>query len=163
MIGTEFAGRYQMLASLGSGSTAAVFLARDTKLGRRVAVKVWLSAGPPPVAVPEVVGEARDAAVASLEQVQLEVTVVTQRRADCELGRVVSQAPKAGREAEVGSEVQIVVAAPPHTTTTARPTTTTTEASDEKSSADRIRDWFGSVFGGGKDAPSIDDAPLVSD
>src|SRR5918997_1872186 len=36
---TVFAGRYQLIRRLGAGGTAAVFLARDMRLGREVAVK----------------------------------------------------------------------------------------------------------------------------
>jgi serine/threonine protein kinase len=37
--GDGFAGRYRVIRRLGAGGTAAVFLARDQRLGREVAVK----------------------------------------------------------------------------------------------------------------------------
>ena len=39
-VGRVLGGRYRLLAPLGSGASAQVFLADDVELGRRVAVKV---------------------------------------------------------------------------------------------------------------------------
>ena len=42
MIGTKLNQRYEVRAHLGDGSTATVYKAYDTKLGRDVALKVLL-------------------------------------------------------------------------------------------------------------------------
>jgi len=115
-------------------------------------VRVWLSAGPPPVSVPNLVGLTAEEAAQTLRGQELESTVVTVPRADREAGRVFAQEPAAGREVEMGSVVEVRVAVPPPTTTTTLPpTTTTTEPQEDPSTLDKIRDWFGSAFGGDDD------------
>ncbi|MEM6284308.1 MAG: protein kinase [Chloroflexota bacterium] len=42
MIGRKFINRYEITGHLGEGSTATVYLARDTRLGREVALKILL-------------------------------------------------------------------------------------------------------------------------
>ncbi|MEL6151020.1 MAG: protein kinase [Chloroflexota bacterium] len=42
MIGRKFINRYEVTGHLGEGSTATVYLARDTRLGREVALKILL-------------------------------------------------------------------------------------------------------------------------
>lgn len=122
-------------------------------------VQVWLSAGPPPVPVPNLVGMTAEEAAEALRERELEATVVTESRADREAGRVFAQDPGAGREVKVGSVIEISVAVPPPTTTTTvPPTTTTTEPVDDRSTSDKIRDWFGDLFGGSDEDPSGPDA-----
>jgi len=42
MIGRKFINRYEVIRHLGEGSTATVYLAKDTRLGREVALKILL-------------------------------------------------------------------------------------------------------------------------
>ena len=42
LLGTTVAGRYKVIKLLGEGGMGAVYLCRDTKLGRLVAIKVLL-------------------------------------------------------------------------------------------------------------------------
>ena len=44
MIGRKLLNRYEVVRHIGDGSTATVYLAKDTRLGRDVALKVLLTA-----------------------------------------------------------------------------------------------------------------------
>lgn len=50
MIGKTLDQRYQILKLLGQGGTAAVYLAKDTQLARKVAIKIPLPHTTPPFA-----------------------------------------------------------------------------------------------------------------
>ncbi len=41
LVGRVLGGRYRLIAPLGMGASAHVFLAEDTVLGRRVAARAW--------------------------------------------------------------------------------------------------------------------------
>ncbi len=80
-----------------------------TDLPRNSAVTVFVSRGPAPVAVPNVVGQSADAAQDTLEQLGFTVTRTTGRSPDVDTGEVMAVAPGAGSEAAYASTVTIQV------------------------------------------------------
>ena len=75
-------------------------------------VRLFVSSGPPPVAVPAVVGQAKEDARAALEDAGLKVTV-TNVDSDAPKNEVVGQDPAAGTEVDKGSTVTITVSRGP--------------------------------------------------
>ena len=80
---------------------------------RGSSVTLVLSSGPPPVAVPGVVGQPVDEAQATLQAAGLAAAVQEEASEDAEPGTVLRQSPGAGVEADPGSTVTLVVAAAP--------------------------------------------------
>jgi eukaryotic-like serine/threonine-protein kinase len=74
-------------------------------------VTVYVSSGPAPVAVPDVVGEDSGSAEADLRNAGFKVTSTTQESSAKPAGTVLSQNPAGGTSVSAGSTVTIVVAA----------------------------------------------------
>ncbi|WP_370524171.1 Stk1 family PASTA domain-containing Ser/Thr kinase [Cellulomonas sp. APG4] len=72
---------------------------------------------PETVEVPDVTNQTQAEAVAALEDVGLRAKPVTERSTDVEAGLVISTDPAAGEEAEVDSEVTVVVSGGPEAVT----------------------------------------------
>lgn len=91
-------------------------------------VTVYVSDGPEPVAVPNVIGSTQDQARSALEALGLAVRVAatTIEVSPDQDGLVAEQLPAAGTEVEPGSTISITMGRAPTTTTTQAPTTTTT-------------------------------------
>jgi beta-lactam-binding protein with PASTA domain/predicted Ser/Thr protein kinase len=83
------------------------------RLAQGEPVVVRVSKGPPPVPVPDVVGRARDEAVAELRAAGLEPRGVERFSDAVDRGYVVSQDPPAGTQAPKGSVVRVVVSKGP--------------------------------------------------
>lgn len=92
------------------GTVVAQNPAAGTSRPRGSAVTIDVLAAAEEVAVPKVVGLARDAAVARLAQAGFSASVVEQRAPDSPAGEVIEQRPPAGSAAAPGSQVTIVVA-----------------------------------------------------
>jgi serine/threonine-protein kinase len=80
----------------------------ETQLGSHVTVLI--SSGPAPVRVPDVLGQSRSAAEASLTNAGLTTGTVTQRVSTQPAGTVLSQSPSAGTALHSGDSVNLVVA-----------------------------------------------------
>ncbi|MGY1832194.1 Stk1 family PASTA domain-containing Ser/Thr kinase [Geodermatophilus sp. SYSU D01180] len=80
-----------------------------TEVRRGDPVVVYVSRGPAPVAVPDVVGQPADAAQANLEAEDFTVVRTEGRSADVPTGAVMAVTPGPGTEAPYGSEVTIQV------------------------------------------------------
>ena len=78
-------------------------------------VAILVSRGPPPEAVPDVVGLTEDEAREALEDAGFEVGTVTDRDSEEEEGTVLEQDPPSGAEARPGSPVDLVVSSGPAT------------------------------------------------
>lgn len=87
---------------------------QDPKAGEELetgdTVTIFVSTGTPQTEVPEVVGMSLEEARAALKAAKLKVGEVTTEDSDAEEGEVLDQFPPAGRELDVGSEVDLVVA-----------------------------------------------------
>ncbi len=80
-----------------------------TELPRDSAVTVYVSRGPAPVAVPDVIGQTADGAQGVLEQLGFTVERDSGRSPDVDAGEVMTVTPGAGTEAPFGSTVVIQV------------------------------------------------------
>ncbi|HUQ23374.1 MAG TPA: PASTA domain-containing protein [Gaiellaceae bacterium] len=141
-----------------SDKKAGVVIAQDPKGGATLKegspVKLTVSKGPKPVAVPDVVGTTSSEATATLRQAGLKANVVGVP-SDEPSGTVVAQSPSAGKQVKSGGTVRLNVAqadgesttgagttpAAPTTTaptTTAPPATTTTTAPQPASVPDVV-------------------------
>jgi serine/threonine-protein kinase len=80
-------------------------------------VEITVSDGPPEADVPDVTGEALDAARAELADAGFKVNASEQEDADQDPGTVLSQSPGGGEVAPEGSEVSLIVAKAPEKAT----------------------------------------------
>ena len=80
-----------------------------TPMPRNAALTIYVSRGPAPVAVPDVVGQSADAAQDTLEQLGFTVTRTTGRSPDVDTGEVMAVDPGVGVESPYGSTVTIQV------------------------------------------------------
>jgi eukaryotic-like serine/threonine-protein kinase len=80
--------------------------AQGTRVDRESTVEIFVSTGPPQVAVPELVGESRDDAISALTERGLKRNVVEVFSKE-EEGTVVAQHPAPGERVDVGSTVRI--------------------------------------------------------
>jgi eukaryotic-like serine/threonine-protein kinase len=108
-------------------------LAQDPAAGERVqrgsSVTITVAQAPPPVEIPDVVGDQADAAEATLDDAGFDVRVREQDTDSAEEdGVVIDQNPAGGEERDAGSRVTIVVGrfVEPTPTPTATPTATPT-------------------------------------
>jgi serine/threonine-protein kinase len=85
-------------------------------------VKLVISSGPAPSAVPNVVGQTPSAATSTLEAAGFTVLVQNVPSVDAQSGKVVSQSPSAGMTANAGSTVTISVGTGGITTTSSSTT-----------------------------------------
>lgn len=85
-------------------------------------VKLVISSGPAPTAIPNVVGQTPAAATAALEAAGFAVLVQNTASVDAQAGKVVSQSPGAGTAAAAGTTVTIQVGTGGITTTTSSST-----------------------------------------
>jgi len=85
-------------------------------------VKLVISSGPAPTAIPNVVGQTPSAATAALEAAGFNVLVQNTASIDAQSGKVVSQSPGAGTAAAAGTTVTIQVGTGGITTTTSSST-----------------------------------------
>ena len=89
--------------------------AADERVQEGTEVQLVISRGPPPEAIPNVVGLTEDEAAATLEEAGFEVGQVTEEESDEEEGLVLEQDPPAGEEARPGTAVNLVVSSGPAT------------------------------------------------
>ena len=82
--------------------------AESTSAPRGSRVRLFISSGPPPVTVPDVVGQDKSDARAQLEDAGFSVSV-ERTFSDAPKDEVVAQSPSAGTEADKGSEVKLTV------------------------------------------------------
>ena len=76
-------------------------------------IDLYVSTGPSTVAVPDVVGQTQDDAVAALEDAGFTTSVEEQASDDVEEGLVISTNPNGGTEVAPGTEVTVVVSTGP--------------------------------------------------
>jgi serine/threonine-protein kinase len=104
--------------------------APGTTVKQHSTVTIVFSSGPGTVAVPNVVGESKEAAVGDLRAAGLSARIVKRTTTDpSEDDQVLDQSPSAGTHLSPGEAVTIFVGkfqAPPPTTTTTTTTPTTT-------------------------------------
>jgi eukaryotic-like serine/threonine-protein kinase len=81
---------------------------QGTEVEEGSVVVVSVSSGPQMVEVPNVVGESRDDAVATLARARLEAKIV-ERFSDKPPSTVIAQSPRPGEQLEVGKRVQLTV------------------------------------------------------
>jgi serine/threonine protein kinase/beta-lactam-binding protein with PASTA domain len=117
---SELQGRNFAVArrDVDSNEPAGTVLTQDpaanTLADKGSTVTLTVSKGPKTVGVPNVEGQEREAAIAALEDANLEVNVIEQEVDDENLENLVlSQDPPAGTQAKPGSKVTIVVGIPP--------------------------------------------------
>jgi serine/threonine-protein kinase len=84
-----------------------------TELRRRRTVTIFVSTGPAPVAVPELVGQGRAAAEQALADAGLQARVQEREDEEAEPGTVLEQDPAAGTTLEQGATVTLTVARAP--------------------------------------------------
>ncbi|NIZ90748.1 Stk1 family PASTA domain-containing Ser/Thr kinase [Kineococcus rubinsiae] len=118
------------------GSVVRTDPGADASVAPGTPVKLFVASGQ--VTVPELVGQARDAARAQLNALGLQVNIDTRESSDASPGQVLSQSVTEGSTVDVGSEVDLVVASAPPSTpspSTSSPTSSPT-ASPSASSPD---------------------------
>jgi serine/threonine protein kinase len=106
-----FASRYSEAA--GAGIAIAQAPAAGARVGEDSTVRVTLSAGPPPVKVPGVVGQAASSASAALAKAGLRSSTTSVPAPGSKPGIVTRQAPRSGSQAPHGSQVALSVAETP--------------------------------------------------
>jgi hypothetical protein len=106
----SFASRYSQTAL---GTAVAQSPAAGVRVKDGATVRVVLSAGPPPVPVPDLAGEPSSTAVAQLRQVRLNASVTTVPDPGGTPGTVARESPAAGKPARVNSTVALFVAQAP--------------------------------------------------
>jgi eukaryotic-like serine/threonine-protein kinase len=88
--------------------------AAETEVRAGGSVKVLVSSGPPPISVPDIVGQSRAAAEASLTNAKLTVGTITQKTTtESSPGTVLEQSPAAGASLTPGGGVNLTVAQAP--------------------------------------------------
>ena len=86
----------------------------ETEVQQGRVITLLVSSGPPPVRVPDVVGQSQTAAEATLSNAELSVGTVLKRTSSTQSpGTVTSQSPSAGSSVHAGEKVELVVAQAP--------------------------------------------------
>jgi hypothetical protein len=120
-------------SSRHSSSPAGIAIAQDPASGSRVkagsAVRVVLSSGPPPVSVPNLLGQSTAAAETALVGDGLKYSLSTIAAPGWSTGEVIRESPAAGLSAPRGSTVGLAVAEAPRW----RPLTSFTGVDDGRS------------------------------
>jgi serine/threonine protein kinase len=106
-----FASRYSEAA--GAGIAIAQAPAAGARVGEDSTVRVTLSAGPPPVKVPGVVGQAASSAAGALAKAGLRSSTTSVPAPGSKPGIVTRQSPGSGSQAPHGSQVALSVAETP--------------------------------------------------
>lgn len=100
----------QSSASVPSGEVISQSPPAASQVADGSAVNFVVSSGPPPVAVPNVVGQSQSAATSALSSSGLTLGSVTQQASSAvPVGEVISQSPAAGASASEGSAVALVI------------------------------------------------------
>ena len=102
----------QYSLEIGEGLVISTSPEADVNIPRGSAVDVTVSAGPRPVEVPDVVGESRDGATATLEAQGL-LVAVEEVQSSQPADTVIDQEPAAGTTVDEGSEVALTVSTGP--------------------------------------------------
>jgi beta-lactam-binding protein with PASTA domain len=104
----------QSSATVADGRVIATEPAAETEVKAGASVKVFVSSGPAPISVPDVVGQSRAAAEASLTNAKLAVGTITQKQtSEPSPGTVLEQSPTAGSSLAAGEKVDLTVAQAP--------------------------------------------------
>jgi eukaryotic-like serine/threonine-protein kinase len=104
----------QPSTTVADGRVIATEPAAETEVRAGASVKVLVSSGPPPVSVPDVVGQSRAAAEGTLTNAKLTVGTVTQKTTtEQSSGTVLEQSPSAGSSLTAGEKVDLTVAQAP--------------------------------------------------
>ena len=106
----DFAKRF---ARARPGTVVGQTPAPGTRVKQGTAIQVALSKGPPPVAVPKLIGERSSAAVAALRRVDLKADVKAVPAPGVTPGQVTGQSTAAGHHLSVHSTVMLSVAETP--------------------------------------------------
>ncbi len=103
----------QSSTTVPAGRVITTEPAAETEVRAGAAVKVLVSSGPAPVSVPDVLGQSRTAAEATLTNAKLTVGAVTQATSEQSPGTVLEQSPAAGSSLADGEKVSLTVAQAP--------------------------------------------------
>jgi len=103
----------QPSATVPAGRVISTEPAAETEVRAGGSVKVLVSSGPAPASVPDVVGQSRTAAEATLTNAKLSVGAVTQQTSEQSPGTVLEQSPAAGSSLADGEKVNLTVARAP--------------------------------------------------
>jgi serine/threonine-protein kinase len=103
----------QSSATVAGGRVISTNPPAGTELQAGSQVTVLVSSGPAQITVPDVVGESRAAAEATLTNAKLAVGTVTQRTSEQPAGTVLEQSPTAGSLLPSGGTVDLTVAQAP--------------------------------------------------
>ena len=106
----DFKSRYDRAPK---GTTIAQRPRPKAKVTENSTVRVWLSAGPPPVKVPELAGEQFDDAQAQLAQIGLKARATVIAAPGVPAGRITSQSPAPGSRLAPPKRVSVDVAEVP--------------------------------------------------
>ena len=98
-------------ATVPAGTVVCQEPAPDTELAAGSAVSYVVSAGPAPVAVPDLVGLQQDEATSALGSASLAVGTISNAVDDAAVGEVIAQDPLSGTEVPPGSSIDLVVSA----------------------------------------------------
>ena len=100
----------QSSATVASGIVVSQNPAGGTSVSGNTAVNLIVSTGPPPIAVPSVVGQSQAAASSTITTIGLSVgTIALQSSSTVPTGDVISQSPIAGTSAAPGSGVNLII------------------------------------------------------
>jgi serine/threonine-protein kinase len=102
-------------STIAVGSAIRTDPGAGTQEPPNTAITLFVSSGPAPVVVPNVVGQKRDTATSTLEARGFNVTTTTQASTTQPAGTVTSQSPTGGSKVSPGSTVNLVVATAPPT------------------------------------------------
>jgi beta-lactam-binding protein with PASTA domain len=104
----------QSSSTVAAGKVISQSPVGGTSVSLGSAVNLVISSGPPPVTVPNVVGDAQAAATTAITGVGLVVgTVTTQSSSTIAAGKVISQSPASGTSVNSGSAVNLVISSGP--------------------------------------------------
>jgi beta-lactam-binding protein with PASTA domain len=104
----------QASTTVAAGTVIGTEPSAGTEVQVGSTITVLVSSGPAPVRVPDLTGDARRAAEATLANAELQTGTVTQRvSASQQPGTVLSQSPAAGTSVHAGDKVNLVVAQAP--------------------------------------------------